>query len=73
MSAKKFIREVERRTGIRITSISHIGTGHLRLCLDCGAAIFTASTPSDHRNLQNTLRDIRRVLNHHAQGGHRAN
>lgn len=57
---RKFIREIERRAGVQIISISHTGSGHLRLCLPCGV-ITASATPSCPFAIQNIIGDIRRA------------
>jgi len=65
---RKFIREIEHRAGVQITSIRRTGSGHLRLCLPCGFVVASA-TPSCPFAIQHVLGDIRRLLNKEAHRG----
>ena len=72
MTRRKLIKEIERRAGIRIIECRVARSGHLRLHLPGGAVVIASASPSCPFAIQNIVGDIRRVLNHQPQGGHRA-
>lgn len=61
MSLKGDMKAFVRRKIKEGWKIERTKKGHLRwFCAATGAVIFSASTPSDYRTLQNTMADIKR-------------
>lgn len=59
---RKFIAELEGKTGTRFSRIELTGSNHLRLYLNTGRFVITGGTPSDRRAFANCAAQIRRML-----------
>ena len=62
---RKYIREIERLSGVAIASFTYPGGGHLRLDLEGGGVTFIASTPSHRQGAAVAAACVRRTANQH--------
>ena len=60
---RKHIKEIERLAGVRIASVAHTGSTHLRLLIvGLQQVVVCSATPSDRNSRKVVARDIKRLL-----------